>query len=352
MTEMTVESPKKINIKIIIFSALALIGIFTIIIGFQNNAQISFKASGDNSVNYRVFLKQNDFFDEPYLESGKTYITSLIDHIDIDYKYAQNYSENISGDLSYYLQATISADKTNNPDDDNAYWTKNYTLTEPKSISFENTNLVAFDISTSIDYANYNSILESFHEQYPVASEGTLKVSLIVENTLYNKYFSEPLTYQSESNISLPLLERAIEAKVNVNTGSRTQEFSTKKYKNNLIFIYAKLRGFALIICAAVLIIREILKRREYINHNQYISILNKILDANDSIITNIEKMPNLKQYQKFEVGDFSELLDAYNEIRLPINFYQNKNGTISTFFIASDRIVWIYRLKKRNLGS
>ena len=62
--------------------------------------------------------------------------------------------------------------------------------------------------------------------------------------------------------------------------------------------------------------------------------------------------MPNLAKFQKFEVKTFEELLDAYNEVRLPINYYQNKSGTESTFFIANENIVWIYHLKKRNLGS
>ena len=36
----------------------------------------------DNSVDYKVFLKENGFFDKPYLEKNKTYITSLIDYIE------------------------------------------------------------------------------------------------------------------------------------------------------------------------------------------------------------------------------------------------------------------------------
>ena len=44
-------------------------------------------------------------------------------------------------------------------------------------------------------------------------------------------------------------------------------------------------------------------------------------------------------------MSSFEELLDVYNEVRMPINFCQDEDK--STFIIINDSIVWIYVLRK-----
>ncbi len=345
--------PKRITMKMILIGILFVFGCVVGLIGSNNsNKEIIFKSSGNNAVDYKVFLKENDFFDEPFLGAGKTYITSLIDHIDIDFKYNETFTAEASGSSAYYLKAVISADKTSDPESSGEYWSKEYRLSDVSTVEFEKARQTNFDTSVSVDYAYYNSILESFREEYPVASNGTIKISLVVENTVDAESFSDPIKFNSELNLSLPLLEKAVEAKIDVETGNKANEFKTHLKAKNPIYTFIQILGIGIMVLSVALAVVVILKRRAFINHHQYISTLDKILDANDSIITNIENMPNLNKFQKFEVQTFEELLDAYSEIRLPINFYQNKNGTESTFFITNEGIVWIYRLKKRNFGS
>ncbi|MBR3368664.1 hypothetical protein IKG45_02630 [Candidatus Saccharibacteria bacterium] len=348
-----IEQPKKNIMKLFLIGSLFVFGVSVVLISFQKTSrEIVFNSTGDNSVNYRVFLKENDFFEEPFLEAGKTYITSLIDHIDIDFKYLENFTDVADAKLSYYLKATISADKTDKIGETGTYWSKDYQLTDPVVLDFDDVDSVGFDTTVSIDYPYYNSVLESFRAQYPIASDGTIQIALVVDNSIYSNNFDNPLEFESKSSISLPLLEKAVEASVDVETGNQAKEF--KKAQEDLSPVYTIVRvvGFLLIILSIVLMVKVILKRKEFIKHHQYISALDKILSTNDSIITNIDNMPSLAKFQKFEVKTFEELLDAYNEIRMPINFYQNKAGTESTFFITNDGIVWIYHLKKRNLGS
>ena len=130
------DAPRKIALKLILIGLLFVFGSVVFLIGSQNsNKEIIFSSTGDNAVDYRVFLKENDFFEEPFIGAGKTYITSLIDHIDVDFKYVENFSEEASGEFTYYLKAIISADKTENAKDNEIFWTKEYQLTEPKTIT-------------------------------------------------------------------------------------------------------------------------------------------------------------------------------------------------------------------------
>ena len=68
-------------------------------------------------MDYKVFLKENNDFETPFLEKDKKYIASLIDHIDIDYKYAfkSNYDMDVICILDHiflrlHLQKTVLPD--------------------------------------------------------------------------------------------------------------------------------------------------------------------------------------------------------------------------------------------------
>ena len=63
------------------------LGVLFLYTGFQNKKTLSLKYKEDNDIDYKVYLKENAFFEEPFIEKGKTYITSLIDYIDADYSY-------------------------------------------------------------------------------------------------------------------------------------------------------------------------------------------------------------------------------------------------------------------------
>ena len=88
------------------------LGIIVTIFGFNDTTlkNISYNEEG-SKVNYKVFLKENDYFTDKYLGEGETYITSLIDYININYNYAIKFSEKVSGDYTYNIVATILANK-------------------------------------------------------------------------------------------------------------------------------------------------------------------------------------------------------------------------------------------------
>ena len=51
-----------------------------------------------------------------------------------------------------------------------------------------------------------------------------------------------------------------------------------------------------------------------------------------------------------FSVSSFNELLDVYNEVRMPINYYQNKKHTQAIFMIINDVMCWEYILDKEEI--
>ena len=57
----------------------SLIDIYLYTNGYFDEKKVTLKYQENNDINYKVYLKENDFFDSEYLEKGRTYITSLIE---------------------------------------------------------------------------------------------------------------------------------------------------------------------------------------------------------------------------------------------------------------------------------
>ena len=66
--------------------------------------------NSNSKVNYVVNLKDNDHFTEKVLPEGEQYITSVIDNVEIDYKYSFSSAKMISGKYSYKIVANVNAD--------------------------------------------------------------------------------------------------------------------------------------------------------------------------------------------------------------------------------------------------
>ena len=71
---------------------------------------------------------------------------------------------------------------------------------------------------------------------------------------------------------------------------------------------------------------------------------LKRILSTYDGIIVNVSSLPDLEKFNVIKVKSFDELLDAHSEVRLPINYYRQKNR--STFILVNDTMLWMYILK------
>ena len=72
---------------IVIFVICILLSLFFInkSIFIQDEKNIFYEEHG--TPNYKVFLKNNDYYEKKYLDEGMSYIASIIDYISIDYNY-------------------------------------------------------------------------------------------------------------------------------------------------------------------------------------------------------------------------------------------------------------------------
>ena len=59
--------------------------------------------------------------------------------------------------------------------------------------------------------------------------------------------------------------------------------------------------------------------------------------------------MPNFNNYKVIHVLSFNELIDAHSEVRMPINYFEEKPGCKSVFALINGDIAWVYTLMEEN---
>lgn len=330
-----------------LFPFIFIIGVILVVIGFNDYEIININYKEDNKINYKVYLKDNNFFEAKYLDENRTYISSLIDYLDIDYKYNIEYNEPFIGNYSYKYVAVVTANKDKSND---YYWQKEYDLTDIKQIPVNNESGFTINDNIKVSYSKYNEILNEFRRQYPIAKEGTLKIALKVVCDSNFKNLEEPIIKESELSLTLPLLEATVDVSINKSASNASNIYEFKERSKKISYLIYKISGIILILISIIKTIFMIKNTVVYKKNNKYEITLTKLLNNYDSIIVNVKEKPMISGFKIIPVSEFSELLDVYNEVRMPINYYQDIENSVSIFVIINDSIAWVYKLKKYDI--
>ncbi len=320
----------------------ALMDVYLYKSGYFEEKKLSLKYQENNDIDYKVYLKKNDFFESKYLEKGRTYITSLIDYINVDYNYNIKFDHLVDGEYKYRVYAIIESNKSNS---ETNYWSKTYNITDEKKGVISHSGEFSIHENLDVDYNKYNGILNSFKKTLGLSTaNGLLKVYLDVSSNVSGNNIDTPI--ESKLLLQLPLSEMTVEASVDLDAHNNVKEVTKSidgdrlKLMRTVGVIYL----FAVIICFLVLLIITRKKRDLHLYENT----LKKIINTYDSIIVNVKQLPDLSNHQIIDVSSFDELLDAHGEVRMPINFYKGLDR--SYFVLLNDKIAWKYTMKKRKI--
>ena len=330
---------------IITLILLLILGIVFFYFGFKECNEIRYSYKEENSVDYKVYLKENSFFETPYLEQNKTYITSLINYIDTLYNYKIVFNKNVSGDINYKLMAEIKADKTSS--DVGNYWTKTYTLQETKTDKIENSNSHEIHISQTINYNEYNDLLNSFIKEYSLQADSSLRIYLEVTGTVKVSDTNDFMNINSDLNLTVPLSKLAIEGKIDTQSKNNEKEIIKKAEENEPYKNLFKILFIFVIILFIYKTLRYVLF---LVNKDKYLSYRDRIKKINyeyEDIITKVKKI-NINNLSIIYVEEFEDLINVYNSIKEPINFLYGNDK--SQFFIIKGNSCYMYIICKEDI--
>lgn len=309
----------------------------------KNNVIMDYTSSGN--LDYKVYLKQNDFIDNDQIETGKAYILDLIDYIKITslYSFKSTVKTNVAGTNKLVTKLKVyykeSTDKNNNPE----VMTKEKVLDE-KAISFNDSNYASVG-SYDLYLTDYLNIIKDFQNQVKIAVDGYLEVSQVSEfsgtvgGASYNDNYSNTL--------KIPLSNSVVKIE-NINSKPKTKSV----YESDLIKTNKTVMSYIVIanIITFIIICFLLKKLFTFTNKTEYERELNKILKNYDDIIVNTSTIVDVSKYKIIEINEFKEILNLSRELLLPIMNYEMKKDEETWFYVLKDDIIYIYLVSKEKL--
>lgn len=296
----------------------------------------------NSNLDYKVYLKQNDFYESNYLEKDMVYVANLIDKIDIDFKYIFKIDKKSNIDFEYdIIGKLIISDKSKGKE----FFEKDYVLLENKKDTMTEKGLHQIDEKVSIDYGTYNNIANQFRSRYGVDANCNLIVYLNIHEKNGEKN-SFNLNNNSTMSLTIPLSERSINITMDYNEINKT----SKLVRNEEVVINNYLYIVLGIICG-ILLLMELIKFTKLllsirIKRSRYEKYINKILREYDRLIVETETAPNTEGKNIVKISKFQELLDVRDNLKLPIKYYIIKKYEECCFYINYEEELYLFKIK------
>ena len=324
------------------FVVLFLAGFFLMYKSFTFNQEQYIDYTETTNLDYRVYLKENKFYEEKYLEKGMLYVASLIDKIDIDFLYNFNISEKVDLDFKYNITGVLSITDS---DGKNVYLTKDYQLLEDKSFSLKGEQDRTIKENIVIDYGAYNKLANSFKSTYGLDTASKLTVYLNVDKTSVNQDIKD-VEKANNMLIEIPLSQRSVSISMDYKDINRNSSLVKKSSVsvNNVAFIIIG----AILILAALFGLYKLLKLLGLLSPKKsaYDKYIAKMMRQYDRLIVVHYTCPDLSKYNVIKIKEFNELLDMRDNLKVPIMYYNVTDHQKSYFYILNNNDLYLLVLK------
>ena len=336
---------KRIIFDIVLFVVLLALGIILLYksLGFESEKIV--KYSEKSNLNYKVYLQENDFYEEEYLDKDMIYVASLIDRVlvDFDYNFESEDKENI--DFTYSIVAKLSI---TNPTGTKSYFDKSYTLLNEKTINMVNATGQSIKEQISLDYPYYNSLANSFKTQYGVDVDSKITLYMLInkKNTEESNFI---LDSSSVMNLVIPLSERSVDISLDYKDIDETSNIIKKQTMSIKDIIPFVLSG-VFVILALIMMIKAMRNANSLrTKKSAYDKFVAKILKEYDRLIAESSTLLSFEGKEMINIGKFTELLDIHDNLQLPIMYYEEKEHELSYFYISHENVVYLFKVDVNN---
>ena len=309
---------------------------------------VEFVESGD--VDYNVYLKENKYYNQKYLGKGMEYVASIISTINPDFKYELHATDNL--DFSYTYNITgkllISKDSESSP-----LYTRNINLGS-KEVQNINANSLTISENLVIDYDDYNNLVNRYKRDFGLSAYSRLVVSMDIKILGKHSNNEDQLVLNRTLQMSIPLSEQTIQVSMDTDRISNNGLLFAKgkiSVENKLLFVVSIISlgiVFALLITSIRMYIKFKKRNIYYITLDKYLTEYDRIIINGSYEHTSIDenKYDNVIKVEKFQ-----ELVDAAENLSLPILFYEVIPGELSFFVVTNNDTLYKFTLDKASLA-
>ena len=355
MRERNVELPllkgrpkeKYIPISLIIGALVLLLLVVIASFAFTFKRKYNVHYSEKSNIDYKVYLKDNNFYNEKYLTKNKKYIASLIKNIDTDFDYSFKIDDKVDLKYTYYVVAKV---EVNDSQGTNIY-EKEEMLSSKKTLNADGDNFKIHE-DIDIDYDKFNGLAKDFIDKYKLTANSKLTVSLIVDVTGKHDDYDKQLSNKEVISLNIPLTEKTIDIEMNYNLANSVDETLQKNETilNNKPLLFVVIFVSILDLMVIAYIVYWVIVNRS--PETMYTRKLDKILkDYNryisETIITErVEDMMVTRSLRIEVIKKFEDLLDIRDALNKPILYHEERPNEEAVFYILTERIGYLYVMK------
>ena len=298
-----------------------------------------------SNIDYQVYYKQNEFFENNYLDSDKQYIASLIDSINAEFKYNISLDEvDIEYKYTYRIEANVIV---RDKDIKNLFYDKtDVLLKEIEEIS--SMKEVSINEKIMIDYDYYNERIKKLVTVYDLENaESFLNLNMYVNIIGSCEEFEDNHEKERVITLAIPLSKDTIAIDFVDDTVSTTNNVMKCNVEDNnsTLFLAISIGLSILDLCLVIAVIRYEINTRSA--ETIYEKELKKILNNYSSSIQMLGSDFNFKAYQLLKIETFTDILEISDKLRQPILMKENHEKTGAYFIIPSNtKLLYVYRLK------
>lgn len=328
---------------IVIVLTLAVLISAIVSVQLQKKYYIGYREGG--SIDYNVFLKENEFFEEQHLGKDQSYVASLIDKIIADYSYEIDMdTDDVNYRYSYSIKSRLEIiDNTSKV----AIFNPERELINVQNKSQSSSNRLRINEIVVINYDEYNDLANKFLETYSLTSTtSNIVVTLEVDVLSDCEAFSGSAVDNYTSELRIPLTTKTVNIQMTsaVPDDEAKMIACTRGAGSEVFKTTAIVLGVVDVLMALLLVAFIYLTRTPDVT---YTARVKKILSQYKSYIQKINNLFETHGYQTILVNTFDEMLEIRDTIQAPILMYENEDKTCAKFMIPTDsKLLYLYEIK------
>lgn len=301
------------------------------------------------NIDYKVFLKENNYYKEQYLGKDMQYVASIIKNIVPTFTYEMHSEEKMEYTYNYKVSADLII---SDPNDNNKVLYKRPSLLVKDTKEKVTGGSFRVDQDVSINYDEYNNYVNAFKKEYALSVNSKLVLTFNIDVVGKSPLLKEDFKKSSKLVIAIPMSEQTINIGIDTsdinNSGTLERNYMSqiKKPVALVLGIIVGLLSLALL----YIVIYNFLTNRS--KTDIYKATIKSILREYDRAIVSSKTADTIDEskYNVIEVPRIEELLDAHDSTGKPILYNEDTENDISTFIIVSDEILYKYRVIRKEL--
>lgn len=338
---------KWIRIQTIAILLLTAMVIASATVYYQLNKTFYINYTEGSTVDYKVQLKPNDYYDSEWLDKDQAYIAALVDNILANFKYdLKLQTESVDFEYKYRIDACLLVtDKYTGA----TIYAPTYPLVEEQSMA-KTGNTISISETIGLHYDDYNEKAKSFIIGYGLKDA---VASIVVTMNVNVRGACDRLKEDSVNNytvsLNIPLAMTTVETYI---TSSVTEDDvkvleCSNSVDRDIFLMLATVFGVIDALFAILLVAFVYLTRNEDINYSIKVR---KLFSNYRSYIQKITNGFDTEGYQILKVSNFVEMLGIRDTIQSPVLMIENEDQTMTQFMVpTATKLLYVYEIKVDN---